>query len=128
MSAGKHVGYSSRLHSKIGRFMYLSDETSDFAFIFETATEIIVVPAHKYVLVAANNVFRERFNGPWKEKDNVKMPVGTSDAFKEFLRFFYFDRVNVTVKHVAELLDLAQEFGVIECSNICNKFLNDNIR
>lgn len=129
MSSRKHPKscYSSKLYSQIGLKMYLSDETADFHFIFESgAAEVEVVPAHRQVLAAASDVFLAKFRGPWKKETQFKMTNVSCAAFKEFLRFFYFGKVTVSMEHVAELFNLAEEFGIVECSEVCYKFLENN--
>lgn len=127
MSSRQHQNhvYSSGLYAKIGRKLYLSDETADFHFIFGTDSfDLEFVPVHKYVLAAGSEVFHGKFNGPWKQAPSVKAPKEVSSAaFKEFLRFFYFDNVTVTEEYVYELLSLGEKFHVVECVDICHKLL-----
>lgn len=127
MSSRRHSSgiYSSQLYASIGRKLYLSDETADFHFVFGSdSAEVELVPVHKYVLAAGSEAFHKKFNGPWKESSGVKAPKDVSSAaFKEFLRFFYFDHVTVTKELVDELLNLGEKFHVVECVDVCRKFL-----
>lgn len=121
---GKNSDYTSQLFSNIGKSLYLSDETTDFHFIFETGrSEVELVPVHKFLLAAVSRGFHEKFKGPWKEIRNVKIDDFTASAFKEFLQFFYMSSVKLTKKNVFEVMQLAKMYEVDECSKVCHQFV-----
>lgn len=77
------------------------ENLADFHFTFEQADgKFERIPAHKLLLVAVSDVFRAMFNGSWKEKDEVKIVDNRINEFKEFLKFFYFGQVNITMDNV----------------------------
>lgn len=113
-----------KILSVMGDKFYLSEELADFHFIFKSVDgQCERIPVHKFVLSIVSDVFLSMFNGTWKEKyeaEIVDIPVA---AFKEFLQFFYLDRVNLTMENVDKMLYLGDKYDVIACSNGCEKFL-----
>lgn len=108
---------------------YLNDATADMHFVFETAEGVIErVPVHKFVLIAYSEVFNAMLSGSWQETDDVKITDASPHAFKEFLRFFYFDEVELTTENMVEVFCLGQKYLVTTCSNACVQHMSDNIR
>ncbi|XP_055303759.1 BTB/POZ domain-containing protein 3-like isoform X3 [Sitodiplosis mosellana] len=119
--------YATQLLSAIGEKLYLNSELADVHFVFESNDHIERVPAHKILLMAASDVFVKMFNGSWKEKDEVKIVDMSAAAFKEFLQFFYFGEVNLTMENIAAVMNLGEMYNVTECLAVCSKFLKNNL-
>lgn len=114
--------------STFGKKMYLEEKNSDIHFIFNSNDDqCIKIPAHKLLLTESSEVFSTMFNGSWKEKDEVKIVDASVEAFKEFLQFFYLDKLNITVENVAEVMYLANKYNVDECMAICSIFLKTTL-
>lgn len=108
--------------------LYLNDSTADVHFVIESDNgESERIPSHKLLLVAYSEVFQVMFNGSWKENDDVKIVDATADAFKEFLQFFYFTKVEITTDNVEEVLRLGQKYLVAECVKASTQLLTDNL-
>ncbi|XP_055326055.1 BTB/POZ domain-containing protein 3-like [Sitodiplosis mosellana] len=119
--------YATQLLSAIGEKLYLNSELADVHFVSESNDDIERVPAHKMLLMAASDVFSKMFNGSWKEKDEVKIVDMSAAAFKEFLQFFYFGKVKLTMQNVAAVMNLGEMYNVAECLTVCSKFLKNNL-
>lgn len=114
--------------STIGQKLYLDAQMADVYFVFmSNGVAIERVPAHKNHLAVVSKVFEKMFNGKWTEKDEVKIVDATAAAFKEFLQFFYFDRVVVSMDHVDEVMNLGKKYDVNECLTVCEKFLRHQL-
>lgn len=120
--------YSNRTFSSIGQMLYLCDQTADVNFIFQPdSTQIEVVPAHKVHLATASSEFRMLFNqydeehGKTDGKCYITMVNVTAGAFKEFLKFFYFSEVEISMENAAEVMELGLKFGIDTYSNFKNK-------
>ncbi|XP_055326620.1 kelch-like protein 20 [Sitodiplosis mosellana] len=124
---------TSQVFSDIGNGLYLNPELADVNFIFESNDNHVErVPAHKILLMAASDVFRVMFNGQWKEKDEVEIADTSVSVFKEFLQFFYIDRVKLTVANINVVFKLGHKYNVTKCMTVCKKFMvntltNDSI-
>lgn len=114
--------------SSIGKKLYLSAELADVHFVFKPKNETIVrIPAHKTFLTAASKVFAAMFNDSWKEKNEVQIIDVLPEVFKEFLQFFYLDRVQLTKENVATVMNLANMYDMERCLMVCEKFVKKYI-
>lgn len=113
-------GLDTNVFSKVGRSLYLSEKAADVYLIFESGERI---PAHKPLLVAASEVFDTMFFGSMPEKGDVKMVDVSADAFKEFLQFFYFNKVPLTIQNIGHVMYLGDKYDVAECMKLCETFL-----
>ncbi|XP_031639027.1 uncharacterized protein LOC116351111 [Contarinia nasturtii] len=128
MSNSKLRDYPAELLSRIGKKLYLNTELADVYFVFETSDKPAQsIPAHKTFLAAASDVFAAMFSGAWIEKNEVKITDVSVPVFKEFLQFFYFDRVTVTTENVAKVMKLGHMYDVAECLMVCDKLLKRNL-
>ena len=118
------AGAEIQVYSNIGERLYMRPEKADVYFIFESGER---VPAHKLLLSSASDVFETMFNGSLKEEGDIKIVDASIDAFKEFLRFFYFNKIVLTVENVADLMYLGTKYDVKECVAVCAKLLMANI-
>ncbi|XP_055301660.1 uncharacterized protein LOC129568119 [Sitodiplosis mosellana] len=119
--------YPSQLFSAIGRKLYLNSELADVHFVFGPNDHYERVPVNKAHLMAASDVFATMFNGSWKEKDEVEIADTSAAAFKEFLQFFYFGQVKLTMENVGAVMNLGEMYNVAECLAVCSKFLKNNL-
>lgn len=86
------------------------------------------IPAHKMVLGIASDVFKAKFYGPSKEGNNeIRIDNASSAAVKELLRSIYTNQLTLTAKTIADVMRLAQEYGVARCFDICKRYLDQNL-
>ncbi|XP_037049492.1 BTB/POZ domain-containing protein 3-like [Bradysia coprophila] len=125
MSINQHHANETEILSKVGRNLYLNAEKADVHFIFESEDER--VPAQKNILSSGSDVFDTMFYGPLKEEGDIKIVDATAEAFKEFLRFFYFNKVDVSMEHVPDVMYLGRKYNVADCQRLCVNLLAANI-
>lgn len=121
-------GFSTERGPKI----FLDSDSADVVFLFETSTSerdkmITRVAAHKAILAGNSDVFYSMFFGTLKETGDIRIQDSSGVAFKEFLQYFYFIKVNLTESNVVEVLYLAEKYNVQNCINDCSKFLMNSI-
>lgn len=104
--------------------LYGDEKTADVHFTFKSKER---VPAHKYLLAAASDVFDAMFYGPVKEKGDVEIDDASAVGFMEFLRFFYFNQIKLTMANIGDVLNLGQKYDINECVNLCLRFLIENL-
>lgn len=118
---------SSTSNNGLKRFelLYLNEEGADVHFVFDDER----IPAHKLVLTTMSPKFNTMFLGELPEGDDVDMTNGyvTSDAFKEFLQFFYTDNVKLTLKNIESVMDLAKQSLAEHMFTECEEFLAKSI-
>lgn len=110
------------------RKLYLDETPADVFFSFknaETADERI--PAHKILLAMESDAFKAMFYGDLKETGDIEIVDVTVDAFKEFLQFFYFDQIKLTMENINEVIYLVKKYIVADSMNICEKFLTESL-
>lgn len=124
MSNAKNVTipYST---SKIGENLFLNPAKADVHFVIEPTGERF--PAHKILLSSASDVFEVMLYGSLKEEADIKIVDASAAAFTEFLRFFYFSKVTLSMEHVAEVMHLAHKYNVEDCSKFCSNLLTSNV-
>lgn len=105
--------------SKLNEKLYLNDELADVNFVFRTDGEIENVPANKAILAAISSVFNRMFFGVLKEAGDVEIVDASADAFKEFLQFFYLNKVNLTMENIEAVARLADKYDVAQFLNAC---------
>lgn len=107
--------------------MYLQKETADVHFIFNGTGEVEKrIPAHKLLLANRSPVFQSMFYGKLKEVADISITDCRFESFKEFLQFFYFADVKLTMEHVADVMYLVKQYDATECFKICDQFLLQN--
>ncbi|XP_055307600.1 BTB/POZ domain-containing protein 6-B-like, partial [Sitodiplosis mosellana] len=122
------IKYASNLMSSTVKTLYLDAATADIQFDFSSADgKSERVPAHKLLLSTASVVFRNMFDGTWKRKKVITIDGTPVAALKEFLQIFYLNDIELTSENVIEVIALAKKYGVVECSNICGRFLENNL-
>lgn len=105
----------------------MDEKTADVYFVFNSNTDKrLKVAAHKNVLAKGSSVFESMFYGSIPESGDIEIVDASVDGFKEFLQFFYIDKVALTMENIAEVLNLATKYDVNECLNVCDKMLEEN--
>lgn len=104
---------------------YLKSDLADIYFVI--VGQGVKVPAHKTILAMASKVFEAMFFGPLKEQEVVKIVDANTDAFKEFLQFFYLPVVTLTMKNIRTVAYLVDKYDMADSFNICAAFLESNI-
>lgn len=110
---------------QITKNLYLNDKIADIFFLFDTNKGKVRIPAHKVILAGGSDVFTAMFFSDLQEKGDVKVVDASIESFKEFLQFFYLDKVTLSFDNVTDIMNLANKYMVPECSNICDEFLKD---
>ncbi|XP_031631884.1 uncharacterized protein LOC116346116 [Contarinia nasturtii] len=106
----------------------MDEYTSDVNFVFKSQDGgFDKLPAHKNLLIASSDVFRVMFDGRWKETDSVQIDDASVDSFQEFLRFFYFDEVKLTMANIEVVIDLGKRYEMSGCVSACARFLEYNM-
>lgn len=116
--------YEIKIVTEAVKKLYQNEKTADVHFIFETEENI---PAHKYLLAAARDVFDTMFYGSIKEKGDVKIGDVSAAVFMEFLRFFYFNTIKLTMANIFDIIHLGHKYEVAECFNLCVRYLGENL-
>lgn len=117
------AGLDNRFLTTALNELYLDSETADVYFIFG-ADKKIRIPAHKVLLAANCDAFKAMFYGGKLDKE---VPNVSIHAFKEFLQFFYFDKVKLNIEHIADVLNLGKTFLFPSCLGICERFLINSL-
>lgn len=115
--------FSSSIAIEFVSNMYLKSNFADVHFEFSNDGQAEKVPAHKAILATASPVFRQMLFGPLKEGDVIKLPDTTVGAFKEFLQFFYLDKIALTMENIGEVARLCDFYDVSDCFEKCVEFL-----
>jgi len=91
--------------------LYKTGEYADIIFVVER-TEI---PAHRGIIVARCDVFRNIFRSA---KSNVIPIDAPLSAFKSFLEFVYTDSLNIPSDQIFELYVLSKKYNVIKLKEL----------
>ncbi|XP_071096866.1 BTB/POZ domain-containing protein 6-like [Haliotis cracherodii] len=103
-------------------------DTEDFSDVtFRVGAEKQVVRAHRYVLVSRSCVFEAMFCGPLAETGEVTIPDIEADIFKEFLRYVYTDRANISGETVTGLMYTSRKYSQDALFNLCVTFLEQSL-
>lgn len=112
----------------INRNLYLDERTADLHFLFEMKDgEVELVAAHKIIVSTGSKVFETMFYGSIPEGVEVKISNATVSAFKEFLQFFYLDKVTLTPQNITEVINLVRQYGIERCMKQCIDFLKETL-
>ncbi|XP_031639147.1 BTB/POZ domain-containing protein 6-like [Contarinia nasturtii] len=125
MSARLITG-KNNLSMKCGEKLYLDSETADVKFVIQTNAILTIetsVPAHKNILSVGSPVFKAMFYGPMKEKGDVKIVDTSPNGFKEFLQFFYLEKVQLTSHNIISVMKLCHKYEVADGLTFCEKVL-----
>lgn len=87
----------------------------------------VKIRAHRCVLAAISPKYKAQLYATELDKDNIKVDGITAAAFDEFLRFFYFDKIDLTFANIGAVLDLAKQSLVKDFEEMCVYFLTQTI-
>lgn len=107
--------------------LYLNEKYADFHFMFDVDGEIQKVPANKIILAILSPVFEKMFFGLMKESKEVEIVDASAGAFKEFLQFFYLDKVTLSMENIEAVARLADKYDVMDCVNTCAEFVKEKL-
>lgn len=120
-------GYCNpNLTSKMNK-LYLKTKLADVHFVFHDEDESERVPAHKMLLAIRSDVFEAMFFGEMKETGDITIVDASADAFKEFLQFFYLNKIDLTMENISDVVNLCKKYGIDECLMICEAFLKESL-
>lgn len=88
---------------------------------------VVVILAHKKMLAASSPVFNAMFNGALKESGDIKITDVSPDAFREFLRIFYNDRVELTTENLDEVMKLIDKYDVDAGWTVVETFFEESL-
>lgn len=114
------------VNSKLYHFdsFFMDESTADVTFECGPENETPVnVPAHRLVLAACSPVFKTMFYGSLPEKSQIRLTDTTADGFKEFLQFFYLNRVKLTIENAPEVINLVKKYELNDILDLCSKFI-----
>ncbi|XP_037035000.1 BTB/POZ domain-containing protein 6-A-like [Bradysia coprophila] len=103
---------------------YLNEETADVFFLCGNNEMEERIPAHKILLAASTDVFDTMFYGPLREGDEIKIDDATPDGFRQFLRYFYFNGMELSLEFIDEVMYLAKKYLVDSYFAECSQFLS----
>lgn len=95
---------------------YLDSQTADIFFVFTVNSEKKLLPAHKSRLTVNSKEFFRILNGACSKQNYIQMQY-SMDAFKEFLQFFYFTKVELSLENIVEIANLCKKFQMVEFIN-----------
>lgn len=118
----------SFIRSEVVKTLYLDEHTADVYFILSLEDgHSKRVPAHKALLIASSKVFREMFDGHWKEQHEVPLPHVLASNFEIFLQYIYFDKVELSMENAEKVMDLGYFYDIEACFNDCASLLEHNL-
>ena len=137
-------GSEYEIASKPAQSPFVATLSDDWKSFFESETEADVtfdvgiagvygsgsLKAHKVVLMARSEFFRNLFNSNMKESIEMRIAVPNTrrEIFKEFLRFLYSDAIPEKIEDLAtSLLPLADQYAVESLRKICAQALEKQI-
>lgn len=108
--------------------LYLDLRTADVHFIFGPVPgPSELVPAHKTILSRGSPVFQTMFYGSLIEQGYVEIVDATAAEFKEFLKFFYQRKVQLSHKNIVKVTYLCKKYGLTDALQRCETFLQHNL-
>ncbi|GAB6028759.1 hypothetical protein CHUAL_004576 [Chamberlinius hualienensis] len=111
--------------------LFENEKDSDVTFLVGVEPNIWRLPAHKFVLVAANPVFAAMLKGPMSSKDNKEeVPIDDLDpkAFENVLRFLYTNDLKLTSTDLSlATLFAAEKYMIPELIQLCLQHLDVNL-
>lgn len=96
-------------------------------FVLKNGNKTMKIPAHKELLAVSSPVFNAMFNGKLKEKGDLKIVDASYEAFKEFLQFFYKNKVKLTMGNIVEVLNLVHKYDIAVGSKLVEDFLIEHL-
>lgn len=105
--------------------LYLNADAANVWFVFGDER----IPGHKFILSKRSPWLDTMFNGALPEGEEVNMNnAGVStEAFKEFLRFIYQKKTQLTMDNIVEAIYLAKLSLFDEFFDACEEFLMNSV-
>lgn len=118
---GLYLDCKNSLSHHIGEKLYLNSLLSDVKFVFTSKSgDVEEIPAHRIMLATASSVLFDMLYGHLRGEDNdIPITDASIEAFREFLQFFYFDKVRLTPEHFVEVINLCKKFKLTGCITAC---------
>lgn len=120
-------GYDNPCLATSVKKLYLNRKTADISFIFNVNGIREQVPAHRAIMAVNSDAFDAMFYGELSESNSVEIVDASIDGFKEFLRFFYMDKVKLTMQNIADVVKLSKKYLLESAPMICEQFLMDSL-
>lgn len=95
------------------------EKTGDIKFMVGSE----VIHAHRCVLAALSPKYEAQFYGAIRENNVVNVKDVSPAAFKQFIQFFYNERVTLTISNIEDVLNLAKQSLVNQLITVCVDFL-----
>lgn len=99
------------------------EETGDVKFIVDGKK----VRAHRNILAAFSPKYKAQLYDTALDKDNIVIEGVTVNAFMEFLRLFYFNKVDLTYENIGMVLDLSVQSFADDFVADCVEFLKQKL-
>lgn len=109
--------------------LFLNEETADFHFLLSSNDNEIRIPAHKLIVAKDSEAFKKMFYSAIHNNfidTYVSITDTTSEAFEEFLKFFYFDHVVISRENIIPVMSLANKYKVKDLVTECLKYFDQN--
>eukprot|EP00117_Sycon_ciliatum_P011947 scpid50049/ scgid13206/ BTB/POZ domain-containing protein 19 len=106
-------------------------ETGDVVFVL--GSDMVHVHAHRLVLSARSEYYRQRKYDLWIKPYSpmaplsIKRPQSTPAVFKNVLHFLYTGMITLSTESVFEILLTAEELGIAELLTMCERHLMENL-
>ena len=107
--------------------LYLNEKFADVHFVFNIDDEVQKVPANKVILAALSSAFDDMFFESLSEPTDVEIVDASPEAFKEFLQFFYLDKVTLTIENIEAVARMADKYDILDCVNACAAFVESQL-
>lgn len=106
--------------------LYKSYISSDVQFILMDRNGVLQrIPAHKLMLRTRSKVFERMFFGELKEADVVEIPDVSAEGFCEFLQYFYFAELELSVMNLPEVFRLADKYDTAPLRQYCAQYMDE---
>lgn len=120
--------YSNDRVGKISEMLYLNRKRADVMFTFGEKTsktgKYVEIPAHQIILASGSKEFDGIFCENIKQKHCIPIVDASAEAFGEFLRFFYWTKVELSTQNIIEVTKLCKKYKIADSylSNCHNLF------
>lgn len=127
-SSPDSIIYKNVLHWRGCEKLYLDARTADVHFVFDSEDgESERIPAHKNILSAISPFFDAMFYGEMKQNGDINIVDTPTEAFKEFLQFFYRSTVKLTAENVFAVMNLGKQHMLNECFKACTNLTKETL-
>lgn len=105
--------------------LYLSQDGADVWFVIDGER----IPSHKLILTAMSEYYKTMFYGSLPETGEINMNDAniSAESFKEFLKFIYLVKPNLTMDNIEGVINMAQISLSEDIFMECEKFLKNTL-